>query len=555
MLNSVTGMLNSQVLLDVTSNNIANSDTPGFRASRVSFADQMYDSYNLGGPGQGGSGGTNPLQSGRGSMVSTIDRLTTQGSVDPTGSSLDMAITGDGFFRLQGPDGGEAYTRVGHFGFDGGANLVDLASGLRVLNTQGSTIPLVSSLPATATTHLDLTGNLPATDVEPLHGQKLNSLFPLARRDGGTVSSSTPLADLTICQNAPGGALPISIFGTEPDGTLYGGTVTLPAGATVQDLLDGINQTFTTTLPTVPPTTRRFADATFAHNQITASATDPGSSLSLFIGEAPAPTAPISDATASTWQYGTATDSFSWNQLRFAPSSVASSATIYSADGTPHTLDVRYLNTGTDATGQRVWDMIVGAPAAGRLTPGSGSAFSGITFDGSGALTAAPTGTLDVTWDVGGASSLTVATGGLSGFASDAAVDILDPTGHPAGSLTEVTVDETGRILGTYSNGITQAMSATNHQVGLAEFSNPGGLLAAGNNLWTASANSGAPNNIASDQAGSGQRITGGALESSNVDISGEFTRLILAQRGFQTNSKAFQIADQMLQDANNLVR
>ena len=120
--------------------------------------------------------------------------------------------------------------------------------------------------------------------------------------------------------------------------------------------------------------------------------------------------------------------------------------------------------------------------------------------------------------------------------------------GFPAGDLVDISVDSHGVISGFFTNGITRSLA----QVALAAFNNPAGLTASGDNVFTESANSGLPV-IGFSGTTSSSTITPGALESSNVDISEEFTDMIVTQRGFQANARVITTADEMLNDIVNL--
>ena len=129
-----------------------------------------------------------------------------------------------------------------------------------------------------------------------------------------------------------------------------------------------------------------------------------------------------------------------------------------------------------------------------------------------------------------------------------AAVDYQD--GYPFGSLESFAIDENGEIVGTFSNGVTDTLG----KIALAVFNNPAGLTDVGNSLYAESANSG----IAKiGEAGSGGRGTliPGALEMSNVDLAEEFTRMIIAQRGFQANARVITTSDQILNELVNIKR
>ncbi len=120
--------------------------------------------------------------------------------------------------------------------------------------------------------------------------------------------------------------------------------------------------------------------------------------------------------------------------------------------------------------------------------------------------------------------------------------------GASAGSLTTFTVGAAGDITGIYSNGYKQPLG----QIALASFSNPSGLMKAGGNLFTASPNSGTASIGIPDSAGRGQIATG-FLEGSNVDLAQQFTNMIMAERGFQANSRVITTSDEILQDLVNI--
>ena len=118
------------------------------------------------------------------------------------------------------------------------------------------------------------------------------------------------------------------------------------------------------------------------------------------------------------------------------------------------------------------------------------------------------------------------------------------------GNLQDISVDQRGVITGYFSNGINQTLA----QIALASFNNPTGLLRDGNNMYAESGNSGNP--IVGYAGTSNQStITPGALESSNVDLSEEFTSMIIAQRGFQANARVITTSDEMLSELVQLRR
>ena len=122
----VSGMQAHQVGLDVTSNNIANVNTTGFKSSRANFSDMLYQTQNIGSSPYGDMGGRNAYSVGLGGEVRSTSRLHIQGSTKSTGYNGDLALDGNGFFVLSGDAGKtRVFTRDGRFGFDANGNFVN----------------------------------------------------------------------------------------------------------------------------------------------------------------------------------------------------------------------------------------------------------------------------------------------------------------------------------------------------------------------------------------------------------------------------------------------
>lgn len=261
----VTGLANHQLILDTAANNLANISTNGFKGSRVSFSTALLQTQNSGSSPTGSTGGINPRQVGLGVRNSSVDVDVRQGSLVSTGRTLDLAIQGNGFFRVVGADGTAAYTRVGNFGFDSLDNLTDLGTGMFV---QGHKLDLSGvptgdrvnvniadnkSIDAKATTNVTFQGNLNSS-TDALRGSSLGSVTPLTVASTGIAAvEATPLKDLTmftgpaiepVLNTDPGfpATKTIYIFGTKPDGSAYAGNFTInPWQESVQDLKTKIN--------------------------------------------------------------------------------------------------------------------------------------------------------------------------------------------------------------------------------------------------------------------------------------------------------------------------
>jgi flagellar hook protein FlgE len=196
---------------------------------------------------------------------------------------------------------------------------------------------------------------------------------------------------------------------------------------------------------------------------------------------------------------------------------------IFGADGTPSNLALTFTKT-----------------AAGWTVAGGGQQ-TNLAFGTNGALTGNPAMTAG-----GVALDLT----GITGFAELSTVSITGQNGKAAGTLESFSMTPDGSLMGTFSNGSSQIVG----QIALANFTNPGGLEKAGSSGYKVTANSGAAVLGTAGSAGLGS-LSGGYLEMSNVDLSQEFTNLIVAQRGFQANARIITTSDEVLQELTNLKR
>jgi flagellar hook protein FlgE len=180
-----------------------------------------------------------------------------------------------------------------------------------------------------------------------------------------------------------------------------------------------------------------------------------------------------------------------------------------------------------------------------------------LTFDGAGELIAPadrniniaggaiPNMPTAISIDLGGAAE----PGRLTQYAGSSSATITQQNGSAAGTLQAFNVGQDGIIVGNYSNGKTRQIG----QVALAVFTNPGGLERIAG-AWRGSPNSGLAQ-VGTPGAGGRGLMSSGTLEMSNVDLAEEFTRLIVAQRGFQGNARVITTADEILQEVVNLRR
>lgn len=201
---------------------------------------------------------------------------------------------------------------------------------------------------------------------------------------------------------------------------------------------------------------------------------------------------------------------------------------VYDDEGRVTTLQLQLTRSATG------WDVV------GTRDGGSAANIT-LTDAGGGALT--PSGALTV-------DGITVDLSAVTGFAGLDTMEAVSQTGRAAGTLQSFTINADGTLLGSFSNGLKQALG----RVALSTFTNPAGMEKAGGSLYRTTVNSGDAQIGAAGTGGRGD-LTGGALEMSNVDLSAEFTNLIIAQRGFQANSRVITTSDELLQELVNLKR
>lgn len=219
------------------------------------------------------------------------------------------------------------------------------------------------------------------------------------------------------------------------------------------------------------------------------------------------------------------------------------SVQVYDSLGNSHNLTITFEKSGTTAN---EWDWEATLDG-GTIPGGTGT----ITFNPDGSINTGGTGTAAFTlMPVAQNISLSIDFSQLTQFGGNPTAYINFQDGYEAGSLDMVSTDSGGVLTGIFTNGQSKALA----QIALATFSNPGGLLKEGGNLYQISNNSGLPNIGTADSGGRGS-IAVGKLEMSNVDLAQEFTNMIVTQRGFQANSRVITTSDEMLQDLINIKR
>ncbi|MBI4530646.1 MAG: flagellar hook-basal body complex protein, partial [Candidatus Latescibacteria bacterium] len=242
---AVSGIQSHQTRINVIGNNIANLNTVGFKAGRAVFQDALVQTFREATGRRGGLAGTNPSQVGLGATVGAIDNVFTQGTIQTTGKTTDLAVEGKGFFILSN-GATRVFTRSGSFSFDDVGRLINPANGFvvqgRVADETGTLsaelkdirIPFNRESEALPTTSIRLSGNLDATAGgagAPEWSETTIFGTPALARGTGT-----PSLNLTANQR-------LTITVTDNIGRETSGTIGVPAGqyTTIDDLITATN--------------------------------------------------------------------------------------------------------------------------------------------------------------------------------------------------------------------------------------------------------------------------------------------------------------------------
>lgn len=541
MNSGVSGLRNHQVRLDVLGNNIANVNTIGYKGQRVSFQSQFSQTLRGGAAPSGNLGGTNPSQVGLGMAIGSIDLQMSQGALQVTGRATDLAISGEGFFVMN--DGIQSvYTRDGQFDFDKKGNLIKISNGYRVMGWNAAEVngvPVVNSSRAPEPIIVPKSTSIPpkATDLLEFNGNlSSNAKIPTLEATGN-LTSSTPLGG-----SIPGPALTF----TDAKGATMTGNLTYTKSATDANVWD-VSFTPTGTGITTPAGVTSLGTITF----------DPASGNYLSSNLTSLVITPASGAEAVDF----ALDPTKLTHT-VAATNVPAAETIAQSEAR---ISVKFFDSlGNERSGTMVFSRQSMSAWTARFEHNGGFAQSSpiyldgnVTFDSRGILSSNSLGALTLTPDLG-ASPMSVAMNvgtvgqatGFTSFASENSAVLSDQTGYTAGALSSISLDSSGIITGSFTNGRTRTLG----QVAIANFTNPAGLSSKGDNVYTQSNNSGEAQ-IGAAGAGGRGALQSGALEGSNVDLAQTFSDLIVAQRGFQSNSRIISSSDEVLQELMNLKR
>ncbi|HEX2960374.1 MAG: flagellar hook protein FlgE [Bacteroidota bacterium] len=567
LFSGVSGLRNHQSMMDVIGNNISNVNTIGYKGSRVTFSDTFSQFVKAGTNPTATSGGTNTFQIGLGAKLNSIDKNWNQGTFERTGIVTDLALQGSGLFILKS-NGANYYSRAGAFTFDANGNLVNPQNGAIVQGklANGGQIPSGTTItdikidtsqriPAVKTTETKWSGNLSSssptlkTDIDQEIGNLNSTGAGAAPGEPGVYvdpATGNPIPDnYKVIYDDSGNAYHLRTWYTYNAGTwTMNYHVVDTSGANIN------------------PPINSHADLTFnSSGKVTgfvdaAGASQTSTSVSLNSGGL---SFDLDFSSVTNNSTSTSVDSKLDRGEDTEP--VSSAVTIFDSLGNTHTLTITYTHLDTNK-----WKWDVSLPdTSGPFTGVGTSATSGIiTFNGSdGTISSVTQGTSAVTdypkisfSPLSGAEVQEITldfgagTSGITQTNLPSQVSSLSQNGAASATLTNMNIDQYGKVVGIFSNGVSRTLA----QVMVATFPNLNGLTSIGDNMYTLASNSGDPR-ISEPGENSATTIQSGALEQSNVDLSEEFTRMIVSQRGFQANARVITTSDNLLQEITNLVR
>ncbi len=555
LFSGVSGLRNHQAMMDVIGNNIANVNTIGYKGSRITFSDTFNQMIKAGTNPTDSSGGTNSMQVGLGMKINSIDRNWNQGTFERTGITTDLALQGPGLFILNN-NGTQQYSRAGAFIFDADGTLVNPQNGAivqgKVANGLGE-IPPGNSIQNIV---IDKNLRLPAIATENIAwGGNLESSSPTMRTD--IVEMSGNLKSDDVANLAGTGSETYTIYGTDGteyqlvldyENTAYDGTTTPVTNAayTVNyEILDSNGNPLST--PVSGSQILSF-DPASAKNTTTALNIDADSGNLNFDLNFNALT-----RNESPTDINTVIDKGD------SPEVVTGTVTIYDSLGNAHSLTIKYTHIDNKS-----WSWQVEDPSTGTLETAAPNEPTGlIKFKADGTIDLIKqANTLVADLPVisfsptNGADTMPMklnfgsGTEGITQTSLSSQVAALSQDGSAASSLANLNIDQYGNIVGIFSNGNSQSLA----QVMVATFTNLNGLVSIGDNMYQVAANAGDPR-IGEPGEATTTTIQSGALEQSNVDLSEEFTKMIVSQRGFQANARVVTTADALLQEITNLIR
>ena len=578
LFSAVSGLKTHQTKMDVIGNNVANVNTVAFKSSAVTFSEIMYQTISnaSGANATTGKGGVNAKQIGLGVTTgATKISITSSGAAETTGDPFDIRLTdksSTNFFVVN--TGSEnLFTRAGSFYVDGAGNLCmtstgytvmgwqvdettgdikkDTVSALRIMQEKNLTSAPEATTLGTVSGIMDKNDtNVTSDDGYAMNlnffdklGYKYTAKFAVKVTNADTESYTVELTDILDSENnsvlskfLKDGGTVSQVFGQDTTAVKsYSVTDENIHRATVADANYGIN----------------VGDWYYEYTSY--------NNMGAYTGKAKVT---IDDNTmtysiAGYPKFNTAEDFQTGNQTNVPEKTALQLKELFGVT----TEQINALKAGsTDLPRARLTDtgafeyITDAVNYTLKFNPDDGT-FSYVGAEGSPTVKLNLAETLgnnfeDITIDFstckaadnGGKTSLGADAGSANGSVGK---------GKALGALTGIWINNNGKIYGSYDNGNTVLLG----QIAVAQFANASGLQKVGENCYTTTLNSGEFDGIGVEVAADGASMTSGELEMSNVDLSTEFTQMIITQRGFQSNSRVITTSDTLLEELINLKR
>ena len=548
MYSAVSGLKTHQTKMDVIGNNIANVNTVAFKSSSVVFQDVLYQmtSNASGANAATGTGGVNAKQIGLGVTTGATNlSITTSGAAETTGRAFDIRLSDQSttnFFVVN--NGSEnLFTRAGSFYVDGAGNLCMTSTGYTVMGWQVD--PTTGNIKKDTVSALRVmqTSNLTSA---PEATTQANVSGIIDKNDKDVLSDNGLVKTLTFFDNL--GYSYTARFAMKSTGTDGKYTVEL------EKILNSDGTTFydpaTSQVKLEDVFGSKTAGATLGtYNQVQSGYYYDATQKKFYVGSDNKGTELEWDATTSTFkEQNNQTTTHSLKQVYGISNGMVekikngAKATVDTTTGkltitgdvTDYAIDFSTKDGTFTGVGARTSNNKTNTVTLNMSKLGNNpTQFDDITIDFSGLKDA----------DNGGKSTAVMSTGSID--------DGVTGKGKKLGAMIGISIDNNGLITGTYDNGNTETLG----QIAVAQFANASGLEKVGENCYRTTLNSGEFDGIGVEISADGSSMTSGELEMSNVDLSTEFTQMIITQRGFQANSRIITTSDTLLEELVNLKR
>ena len=532
----VSGLKTHQTKMDVIGNNIANVNTVAYKASSMSFQELMYQTTApaTGADATTGRGGVNANQIGLGVTTGAISNsITTQGATQTTNDPFDLSIQGNSFFVVN--NGSEnLYTRAGAFYVDGVGNLAMKTTGYNVMgwaaDENGNLADDITALKVMSAENQvsspEATELARITGILDRNSSKLNN--------GGQSISLQVYDDLGYSYTCKYRIVPVQ----DDQGNNVEGSYTIAlegifdSNADTLGAANYLKQYNNGTLPAeYDPENNAFKAEEIAFGNSIVGSQDYSITTSITNADTTSPvtTYIVKNYDGTTKNFTDKNEAMAYyNQLT----------------GLEIQADQLGENDGdTVESSFAVYGFSLDYDVSNGVLKGVGGNESKVVMN----LNNVKASMKAVTIDFSGSTN--TANGNVSTIDGKAGDADGNKAGKKVGKMSSLSIDGNGYITATYDNGNSRVLGL----IAVANFSNASGLEKQGENLYSASLNSGEAS--IGEIAAQGEKMTNGTLEMSNVDLSTEFTEMITTQRGFQANSRIITTSDSLLEELVNLKR